>query len=233
MAGLGFAGFVSFLAVTFQGAQSDAGRNGLVVAASVSLVLGVVGAIGWMATRQAPHPREVVRQDVRQRGASPRNAQQTARDNRGVMVQGDYHEHGVEEKATPRTNQWFVRNDDESRGVEARGGNIESEMFVWWRLVGWMCFRTTNLPSLTIRALCKEHRVEFLVNVKGTESYEPQEGVSTNSDSRVLQCPLDQSVYFLWEDWGTTRSRGVVLMDRAARDGGWRSPPENDDPDRV
>lgn len=157
-----------------------------------------------------------VRQDVRQRGSNPRNAQQTVRDNQGVIVAGDYI--AAEKAAAKRpTTQRLVENGDPSRRIAYPDGRV------WWRLTGWMLYPTTTRPSLRFQPYCVEDGTRMLVETQRYRSYSFSDDLDIDEDTTALRCP-DPS-HNKWElyhhNLHTVRERVRSLLENASQAGGW------------
>jgi uncharacterized membrane protein YhiD involved in acid resistance len=60
-------GFFSFITVAFQGSQSSAGENGLLVGAGVCLFVVVVASVGWIAATLVERNRERKQRELQAR----------------------------------------------------------------------------------------------------------------------------------------------------------------------
>jgi hypothetical protein len=123
-------------------------------------------------------------------------------------------------------SQWFVANEDLTRGVLV--GKI------WWRFLGWKCYRTTNLPALSMRPDCPEHHAEFLVR-SDTGAFVPVQfgnGLGTYQ-SRIMRCSATSHIVTLDDLWETVWNEAMLNLERVAAEQRWRLAPRDTNPNEA
>jgi hypothetical protein len=231
MAGLGLTGSLGFLGIAFQGAQSSAGKRGLLVAAGLCFAVGIVGVIGWLLTHNvAPEPERASARTDGHSMASAGNAR-SEKQSGGVTVGSVGKQtivYGSQEETKPKASgNRFVSNRDQTLGVLGRAGITDAESFIWWQLAGWRFYPGSDRPKLVLEAHCNEHKTRFLAYSKNADAYELAtcDELSGQGEGRNLQCSGHADIHYLWEPWSTTCARGLALAEAAASIEGWRYPP--------
>jgi len=127
---------------------------------------------------------------------------------------GEYH---AAPATISRRREWFEKNDDPSKGALSNG--------IWWDLLGWRFYYTSDLPSLTIVPKCGFHRLALLImDWQGNWVAINQESVKDNDQLCWFLCPEPAAEHRidLKMGWDSLKAAADAVVDREARHGGWR-----------